>query len=181
MVVYICKCYFLSSTHSPLPPLCPQVCSPWLHLYSCPSNRFCRVVQGAQRRALWWPRGVGGGGGREAQEGGDICMYIANSLCFPRIEPASLVPPVLAGGFFTTSTTVWSYPILPFYSREHRGTRIRKYMCAVKAWEHSSQLHSPQVQQLLVSKKKKRIFTYRARATPSRLCWKRNIFMVPGG
>ena len=29
----------------------------------------------------------------------------------PRIKPASLMPPALAGGFFTTSTT-WEAPLL---------------------------------------------------------------------
>ena len=37
---YVCQCYSLNSFHPLLPPLCPQVCSLCLHLYSCPENRF---------------------------------------------------------------------------------------------------------------------------------------------
>ena len=41
---------------------------------------ICCVSQGAQTGALWQPRGVGwGGGGREGQEGGDICTPMADS------------------------------------------------------------------------------------------------------
>ena len=39
---------------------------------------ICCVTQGAQPSALWQPRGVGAGG-REAQGGGDICIYVADS------------------------------------------------------------------------------------------------------
>ena len=38
------------------------------------------MAQGAQLGALWWPRGVGWGAGREVQEGKDICTHIADSL-----------------------------------------------------------------------------------------------------
>ena len=38
------------------------------------------VIQGVQLRALWWPRGVGSEGW-EAQQGGDICILIADSCC----------------------------------------------------------------------------------------------------
>ena len=38
------------------------------------------ITQGAQPGALWWPRGVGRGSGREAQEG-DICILMADSHC----------------------------------------------------------------------------------------------------
>ena len=39
----------------------------------------CCIAQGAQLSALWWPRGVvWGAGGIEAQEGGDICILIAD-------------------------------------------------------------------------------------------------------
>ena len=34
------------------------------------------MTQGAQPGALWWPTGVGWRKSGEAQEGGDICMYI---------------------------------------------------------------------------------------------------------
>ena len=40
MVVYICLCYFLHSFPSLLPPLCPQVHSPYLCLHSFPANGF---------------------------------------------------------------------------------------------------------------------------------------------
>ena len=42
------------------------------------SGKLC-VAQGSQLSALWWPSRVGG---REAQEGGDICIHIADSLCY---------------------------------------------------------------------------------------------------
>ena len=45
MVVYICQCYSLSSSHPLLPLLCPHTHSPCLHLYSCPANRFiCAIL-----------------------------------------------------------------------------------------------------------------------------------------
>ena len=37
-------------------------------------------MKGAQLGALWWPIG-GEWGGREAKEGGDICMHIDDSHC----------------------------------------------------------------------------------------------------
>jgi len=40
--VYICQCYFLHSSHSFIPPLCPQV--PSLYLYSFPTNRFINAI-----------------------------------------------------------------------------------------------------------------------------------------
>ena len=40
MAVYICQCCSLNLSHPFLPPLCPQVCSLLLHLFSCPENRF---------------------------------------------------------------------------------------------------------------------------------------------
>ena len=49
MVVYICQCYSLSVSHPLLPPMCPQVCSLYLHLYSCPTNRFiCSIFRTSQ-------------------------------------------------------------------------------------------------------------------------------------
>ena len=44
MVVYICQCYSLSSSHPLLPLLCPEVHSLYLHLYSCPANRFTSTI-----------------------------------------------------------------------------------------------------------------------------------------
>ena len=38
----------------------------------------CYIAQGAQLGALWWP---GGWAGREAQEGGDECIHMADSHC----------------------------------------------------------------------------------------------------
>ena len=40
----------------------------------------CCIARGAQLCVLWWPRRVGWGCGREAQEGGDTCIQIADSL-----------------------------------------------------------------------------------------------------
>ena len=42
--MYICQCYSLTLTQLPLPPLCPQVHSLHLHLYSCPVTRFISTV-----------------------------------------------------------------------------------------------------------------------------------------
>ena len=36
----------------------------------------CRVTRGTLSGALWWPRGVGGGAGREAKEGADMWTHI---------------------------------------------------------------------------------------------------------
>ena len=41
----------------------------------------CCIAQGAQLCALWWSRGVGCRGGREAEAGGDISICIADSCC----------------------------------------------------------------------------------------------------
>ena len=38
----------------------------------------CRIAQGAQLSALWRPRGEGRVGGREVQEGRDICIHTAD-------------------------------------------------------------------------------------------------------
>ena len=40
----------------------------------------CCIEQGVQFGALW-PRGWDGGGVREAQEGGEICIHIADLFC----------------------------------------------------------------------------------------------------
>ena len=51
--------------------------------------RSCYITQEAQSSALWKPRGVGeGGGGREVQEGGDICILMANSCCMAETNTA---------------------------------------------------------------------------------------------
>ena len=44
MVVCICQCYSLNSSHALLSPLCPQVCSLRLRLHSFPANRFISTV-----------------------------------------------------------------------------------------------------------------------------------------
>ena len=44
VVVYVCQCYFLHSSHPLLPLLCPQVCSRCLCLHSFPTNRFICIV-----------------------------------------------------------------------------------------------------------------------------------------
>ena len=38
----------------------------------------CCIAQGAEFSALWWPGGMAGG--KETQEGGDICIHKADSL-----------------------------------------------------------------------------------------------------
>ena len=44
LVVYICQCYFLTSSQLPLPrPLSPQVHSLRLRLYSCAATRFIKT------------------------------------------------------------------------------------------------------------------------------------------
>ena len=43
-VVYICQYHFLNSSHPPLPPRCPQVCSLCLCLYSRPENRVISTI-----------------------------------------------------------------------------------------------------------------------------------------
>ena len=48
------------------------------HVLSIWLVRSCHITQGAQAGAL---RGVGRGEGREAQEGGDICIILAELHC----------------------------------------------------------------------------------------------------
>ena len=43
--------------------------------------RSCYITQGAQSGALWWPREVGRGDGREAQEEGETCVVMADLHC----------------------------------------------------------------------------------------------------
>ena len=43
--------------------------------------RSCCITQGAQSGTLWQPRGVGWGEGRETQEGGDVCIIMADLHC----------------------------------------------------------------------------------------------------
>ena len=44
MVVYICQCYFLSSSYLVLPSLYPQFYSPCLHLHSFPANSSISTI-----------------------------------------------------------------------------------------------------------------------------------------
>ena len=44
LAVYTCQCCSLTSSQLPLPPLCPQVRSLCLCLYSCPVTRFIGTV-----------------------------------------------------------------------------------------------------------------------------------------
>ena len=37
-------CYFLTLSHPLLPPLCSQICSLCLHLYSCPENGYISTI-----------------------------------------------------------------------------------------------------------------------------------------
>ena len=44
LVVYICQCCSVTTSQPPLLPLCPQVCSLRLRLYSCPDTRFISTI-----------------------------------------------------------------------------------------------------------------------------------------
>ena len=44
LVVYICQCYSLTMSQPPLPPLCPQVRSVGLRLYSYPATRSISTI-----------------------------------------------------------------------------------------------------------------------------------------
>ena len=44
VVVYICQCYSLNSSHLLLPLLCPQICSLCLLLHCCPANWFICAI-----------------------------------------------------------------------------------------------------------------------------------------
>ena len=44
----------------------------------------CCITQGTQSGALGWPRGVRWGAGREAPEGGDICILISDYCCMQK-------------------------------------------------------------------------------------------------
>ena len=51
----------------------------------------CYITQGAQLRALWWPRAVRWGESeKEAQEGGDICILLSDSHDFTAETNTSL-------------------------------------------------------------------------------------------
>ena len=41
----------------------------------------CCITQGTQSGALWWPKGVEWGKGREAQDEEDICIIMADLHC----------------------------------------------------------------------------------------------------
>ena len=47
--VYEFQCYSLKSSHPPLPPLCPQVCSLCLCLYCFPTDRFISIAEPTDR------------------------------------------------------------------------------------------------------------------------------------
>ena len=51
----------------------------------------CYITQGAQPAALWWPRGVGWGGGREAQEGGEACINYGRSALLYGINSHNVI------------------------------------------------------------------------------------------
>ena len=53
MIMYKFQCYFLNLSHALLPPLCPQICSLYLHLYSCPANRFISTIFLDSMYMLW--------------------------------------------------------------------------------------------------------------------------------
>ena len=57
---------------------------PRQHIYTitCKTDSWWKAVtQGPQAGALWWPRGMGSEERRMAQEGGDICVIIADVCC----------------------------------------------------------------------------------------------------
>ena len=49
MVVYICQRYSLNSSHPLLPPLCPQVPSLCLRLYSRPANKCYEILKSKRK------------------------------------------------------------------------------------------------------------------------------------
>ena len=53
MLICVSKRSFLSSSHPLLPPLCPPVCSLYLHLSSCPANRVMSTVLLVCFLVLW--------------------------------------------------------------------------------------------------------------------------------
>ena len=59
------------------PGLFPQ----WL-MWGGLCSFFERFHLKPQSGALWWPRGVGQREGREAQEGGDLCISMAHPHCW---------------------------------------------------------------------------------------------------
>ena len=59
--------------------------------------RSCYTTQGAQPGTLWWPREVRSGERREAKEGGDICVIVADLCCYTagaNITLQSNFPPI---------------------------------------------------------------------------------------
>ena len=67
-------------------------------------------------------RGASSGGAWGGQGGQGICALNglpfppSGHLSYPGIEPASLVSPAQAGGFFTTSAT-WEAPLTAYWGR----------------------------------------------------------------
>ena len=54
IVVYICHCYSFNSSNPPLSPLCPQVHSLYLYLYSCCTNKFISTIFPDSKYILWY-------------------------------------------------------------------------------------------------------------------------------
>ena len=87
----------------------------------------CCIVRGAQLAALWWPRGWGGGQ-REAQEGGSMCILftcsvVSNSLQPCRLQHVRLPCPSLSPRVCSNSCLLnqWWHPtisssVIPFSS-----------------------------------------------------------------
>ena len=73
----------------------------------------CCVTQETQPATLWWPKEVGWGEGREAQEEGNICIIMADSHCW----------------LSETNTTLWSnFPPIK---------KLKKYyVMNLKCWHH---------------------------------------------
>ena len=46
------------------------------------SEKLLCSTERAQSGALWWPDGMGRGEGKEAREGGDVCIITADSHSF---------------------------------------------------------------------------------------------------
>ena len=131
MVVYICQCYFLNSSHMLLPQLSPQVHSLLLCLQSFSANRFISTVfldsihvfvlshfsHVSLYATLWTIASLvlqSMGFSRQEYWSGLLCPT-SGDLLSPGIKPGSLTSPTLSGGFFTTSTS-WETPRFHIYT-----------------------------------------------------------------